>query len=78
MTLLNKFVLSDVIESVRETKEMRGFEDGPRLYRFVTIPGPFNFLDDEELGVAPDEEGVAADQCIANTHATSFTSSTGE
>ena len=66
MTLLNKFVISDVIESVRESKE-RGFEDGPRLYRFVRTPGPFNFLEDEE--------GVA--DCIANTHA-SFTSTTGE
>ena len=76
MTLLNKFVISDVIESVRETKEKRGFEDGPRLFRFVTTPGPFNFLEDEELGVALGEEGVAA--CIANAHATSFTSSIGE
>ena len=44
--LLHKFLQSDVIEEVRG--KLRKFnEDSGYLYRFVTEPGPFNFLEEE-------------------------------
>ena len=44
--LLKKFLSSDVIEEVRgKTEEFS--EDPGYLYKFVTKPGPFNFVGDE-------------------------------
>lgn len=43
--LMQKFLESDVIQEVKG--KLRKFdEDGSYLYRFVTVPGPLNFLDD--------------------------------
>ena len=74
VTLLAKFLASDVIESVKG-KEVHQFEDGARLYRFVRRPGPLNFLEDQEEGeeekredggTAVSDAGVTGGTCFAN------------
>ena len=53
--LLQKFLQSDVIEDARG-KDMDHFESGSHLYRFVKMPGPFNFVDEDIM-------------CISNSYA---------
>lgn len=54
--LLQKFLTSNVIEEVKG--QLHDFkEDNCYLYRFVTQPGPFNFVEDENS--TPKSERVA-------------------
>ena len=66
--LLHKVLQSDVIEEVRG-KLSQFSEDTGYLYRFVTEPGPFNFLESPRkspLGKhAPSYDGT----CITNEYA---------
>lgn len=55
ITLLQKFLQSDVIEDARG-KDVHQFESGSHLYRFVKMPGPLNFLDEDII-------------CITNSYA---------
>ena len=55
VTLLQKFLQSDVIEDARG-RDTNCFESGSHLYRFVKMPGPLNFLDDDVM-------------CISNSYA---------
>ena len=59
--MLQKFLESDVIEDAKG-KELYKFDEGTRLYRFVTQPSLLNFLDDSA-------KGEKSDLCISNPYA---------
>lgn len=66
MTLLQKFLECDVIEDVK-SKDSCKFESGNRLYRFVTSPGPLNFLEmtpKKQADTSTDSEYVTANPCV--------------
>ncbi len=63
LKLLEKFLSSDVIFEVRG----RGTsfeEDSTSLYKFVTEPGPFNFIE-EDTGISPPKEERSSSCCSA-------------
>ena len=61
ITLLQKFLESDVIEDAKG-KEVYKFDEGTHLYRFVTRPSLLNFLEDST-------KGEKSDLCISNPYA---------
>lgn len=72
MTLLQKFLESDVIEDARG-KESTKFNDGSHLYQFVTKPGPLNFLATTPKRMQPQTTHCSAYAspviCISNPYA---------
>ena len=70
ITLLQKFLESDVIEDAKG-KELYKFDEGTRLYRFVTRPSLLNFLDDSA-------KGEKTDLCISNPYAVLGMATTNE
>ena len=66
LKLLQKFLESGVIEDAKG-KDRRAFEDGSRLYRFVTSPNPLNFIEEEEEEEVDEKDSSVL--CIANSYA---------